>query len=595
MSGFGKFPIPGTAADQDADNENGNPGESGGRTGKAAQTAGTAIGPGPFTRPPATKKPSVMQILLADAERSHASLPPEEQRRRERNIQNATNTRQGIYDIETTAKKAKLDPEDLIAMGWYDADGKMTREGLNRLIASFFDASDIAAAYRAKRRRDEEAIAAAARPRTVLGDGMPVTPEILAGFEAPQMPYKDRYKGPPDDRMEFIRRAAWKYRKPVPKIKDPLKAVARSARPGHEDTTLIQKTYDEYLTRGRTLDTDYRNAAGIPVDFEIPITMFDFAAWLVTQKTLRKWAPATWRHYRAAVSVWVMTVYEHRDLDDFLLANADVYSYFDSHEERGRGAQADGEKREKRTSAKKKKFFPRDDLRAVIAQLTRRSRSKYAETLHHWLIAGIFTGLRPIEWRTTYIEEGIGEVSQDRYCWLYVLNAKATNGRANGILRTIDISTVSPTTLKSIRYMSEIGFRTYCESPEAYDYLQRSCAQLLTDSCKQAFRKKNLRYSLYSCRHQFIANCKSMMYSCEEISALAGHRDIMVAMEAYGRRQYGWPTEHLTYMPKPSPQDVHAITMFSMSKEKYMERYRNIVDKSGVGIPQAVIDDVEIR
>jgi len=119
----------------------------------------------------------------------------------------------------------------------------------------------------------------------------------------------------------------------------------------------------------------------------------------VTQKTLRKWAPATWRHYRAAVSVWVMTVYEHRYLDDFLLANADVYSYFDSHEERGRGAQADGEKREKRTSAKKKKFFPRDDLRAVIAQLTRRSRSKYAETLHHWLIAGIFTGLRPIEWR----------------------------------------------------------------------------------------------------------------------------------------------------------------------------------------------------
>src|SRR5690606_23192921 len=128
----------------------------------------------------------------------------------------------------------------------------------------------------AKRRRDEETAAAAARPRTVLGDGMPVTPDILAGVEAPQMPYKDRSQGPPDDRMECIRRVSWKYRKSVPKIEDPLKAVARSARPGHEDTTLIQKTYDEYLMRGRSLDTDYRNAAGIPVDFEIPITMFDF-------------------------------------------------------------------------------------------------------------------------------------------------------------------------------------------------------------------------------------------------------------------------------------------------------------------------------
>lgn len=593
MSGFGKFPIPGTAANPDTENEKGSRGENGAPADNASRIGKEAVGSGSFTRPPAKKPRSEMQEYLAEVERDYASMSPDERRQYDRRIQKLADSGQGAFDIEAMAKMGKLDPQDLIDIGWFGPDDKMTRGGLDRLVASIFDVTDVAAAYHAKRRRDEMAAAAAHRPRTVLGDGMPVTPEILAGFEAPQMPYKDRYKGPPEDRMEFIRRAAQRHRRPVPKIEDPLKPAGRSARPGYGHVTHTLQTRNEYMALGHSLDMEYRCAAGVPADLEIPITMFDFAAWLVTQKTLRKWTGATWRRYRAAVSIWVLTAYDFRDLDDFLLANADVYNQFDSYE--GGRVNTGGGKKEKRTSAKKKKFFPRDDLRAVIAQLMFRSTSKYAETLRHWLIAGVFTGLRPIEWRTTYIEEGIGEVSQDRYCWLYVLNAKATNARANGILRTIDISTVSPSTLESIRYMSEIGFKTYCEGPEAYDDLQKACSRLLSDSCRQAFRKKNLSYSLYSCRHQFIANCKALLYSCEEISALAGHRDIMVAMETYGRRQYGWPTDHLTYMPKPSPQDVRAITMFSTSREKYMERYKNMVDKTGVGVPQTIIDEVNIK
>src|SRR3546814_20992999 len=59
------------------------------------------------------------------------------------------------------------------------------------------------------------------------------------------------------------------------------------------------------------------------------------------------------------------------------------------------------------------------------------------QILMDWLVAGIWTGLRPAEWRSTDLEMREDPPAPfGRRAWLYVINAKATHGRGNGMIRS---------------------------------------------------------------------------------------------------------------------------------------------------------------
>src|SRR3546814_11558463 len=98
----------------------------------------------------------------------------------------------------------------------------------------------------------------------------------------------------------------------------------------------------------------------------------------------------------------------------------------------------------------------------------------------------MWTGLRPIEWRATDVEvRDDPTASHGHRAWLYVLNAKATNGRGNGVVRTIDLTGVSSETLEAIQRMSDRGARWLIEG--RYDTMQNQCSQRLYTLCERIF------------------------------------------------------------------------------------------------------------
>ncbi len=114
-----------------------------------------------------------------------------------------------------------------------------------------------------------------------------------------------------------------------------------------------------------------------------------------------------------------------------------------------------------------------------------------------------------------------------------MLNAKATNGRANGVVRTLDISEFNEGAIASVQRMSDKGLQAHAAG--RYREFQSNCAQTLYHACRKLWPRRKMHYALYSCRHQFIANHKALGLPNEEISALAGHRVDDTAVHNYAR------------------------------------------------------------
>ncbi|HDR9284708.1 TPA: site-specific integrase, partial [Burkholderia vietnamiensis] len=102
-------------------------------------------------------------------------------------------------------------------------------------------------------------------------------------------------------------------------------------------------------------------------------------------------------------------------------------------------------KRGTRTSATKQKGFKQADFDRFLAYLNANvGRHRFANALRTWLLASRITGLRPSEWE----HAGLAEIG-GRPC-LIVKNGKATNLRANGTFRTLDLSATSTADVQAV-------------------------------------------------------------------------------------------------------------------------------------------------
>src|SRR3546814_661458 len=209
------------------------------------------------------------------------------------------------------------------------------------------------------------------------------------------------------------------------------------------------------------------------------------------------------------------------------------------------------------------------------------------------MIAGINTGLRPGEWRLTSVVEGEKPMTQEPYIVLHVMNGKATNGRGGGVVRTLDITHMSPGVLNAIRRMSDIGFEAYQRGEDAYAEMQKRCSTLLSRACRRALGRGGNKYCLYSIRHQFISNAKGLNHSPEEISCMAGHHNVMVAMEHYGRKTTAWDSRDLLNFPKPIEAELKRMYRYTEAKAAHNVRYAGIVDSRNVGITDRMLTDLE--
>lgn len=262
------------------------------------------------------------------------------------------------------------------------------------------------------------------------------------------------------------------------------------------------------------------------------LTNSRFVAWLLSQR--ERYAPNTWRQYRAAVNFCLAP---HQNLDS---RNA-----LQSLQSTGLTG---GVRRSRRTSALKAKRLPAKDVEKLFAWFRSR-KPKYAALTCEWLTLGQLTGARPCEWYDARLQ-----INPNGTHYLRFRNAKATNGRGNGSTRTLQLEHWSEPTLAILQNF----IHTVQAAPnrEAFTALYNACRKTLYCATRDALGKRRIKHvTLYSGRHQFIANAKSSGLLLAEIAALVGHASDATASEHYGLKRHG----HGRIRVKPEPDEIATV------------------------------------
>jgi hypothetical protein len=151
--------------------------------------------------------------------------------------------------------------------------------------------------------------------------------------------------------------------------------------------------------------------------------------------------------------------------------------------------------------------------------------------------AAVPTGLRPCEWPRARF----GKSTRDGYCWMLVVeNAKATNGRANGPLRTLHWEELAPELVHDILAWIKIA------QDVDYDRRLNTIGHALWEITRALWPRRNEWPTLYSARHVAIAAWKAFyvrkgqspaerLEALAVIAALSGHGSDETASTHYAR------------------------------------------------------------
>lgn len=224
-----------------------------------------------------------------------------------------------------------------------------------------------------------------------------------------------------------------------------------------------------------------------------------------------------------------------------------------------------------RTSGAKLRFMPE----TLIPDLEMRAQShgrstKHLASLIAFLKANVLVGLRPIEWfdarfASYYPANELIQGASRRpkpVLALVVTNAKATFGRANGENRTILLHGASDEEIAWIvefqrivhafaaRYSRDVPVETI--SAEFFGQLQAA----MRGQLKRLEYPSSQMPTLYSTRHQAIANAKRSGLTDVEIAATFGHRSTETSKFHYGIRKKG----RGVFRFRPSPESMAAVS-----------------------------------
>ena len=400
--------------------------------------------------------------------------------------------------------------------------------------------------------------------------------------------YRASGRSGPDDAKVKAVRAARKQ-----KLVDRARALGRdpgaNSTPSVNGKTRSEATHKGYLERGQQLVKRYRKQAGLSTSNMLTVDPVHFVNWLFSIKPTV--TANAWRPYRQSAKAVLATI-PHDDTEKAIaMIDADITEAAETSTRdvpAKSSVTADGRRKLPRnTSARKEKRFPKRDFDKVVNYLKYFSKSKHADTLADWMIAGIATGLRPIEWQATDLEiKDDPESTFGRHVWLYVMNGKATNGRGNGAHRTIDLSGCQDETIAAVKRMSEIGMQWLVD--KVYDSMQSQCAQLLYSVSNKLFRshERDKIYALYSLRHQFVANAKTYQDPAS-ISAMCGHIVTDTAITNYGKKRSGWDPEDILDRAVPVPEEIATVRQ----QHKFFEDRIRLQQAAGILKPGMASDD----
>ena len=217
-----------------------------------------------------------------------------------------------------------------------------------------------------------------------------------------------------------------------------------------------------------------------------------------------------------------------------------------------------------KTSANKKKLITQKEEETLRESLYahRSQKQSWFRPLYAYFETILCTGMRPSEIPSAeFIEDGPlpPDIYLGDYPVLKVKNAKATNGRSFGVYRYVNISRLTKEQHLLIRIAIILGSKAIMPDGRAsksfndyYNSLRKAFARLVGAQLTQ----KSKGLSLYSLRHQCIADLKHADYQLSDIAAIVGHGSDVTATEHYGRRRVGRSRKGLS---QPNPVDAAKV------------------------------------
>lgn len=240
------------------------------------------------------------------------------------------------------------------------------------------------------------------------------------------------------------------------------------------------------------------------------------------------WAESTVRQYRAAIRYML-----DRDMPDGKEREMLVERL-----NKGPLPKTDGPKQ---TSARKRKSLKQGEFLMLMRHLEGSHRPD-DQLIRGLLAYGVALFLRPVEYLGAYV---VGNM-------LFVPNAKATNGRANGETRERSLDNMAPKAKASL--VKFLGH--FAESVEASESWKKFHNRLSSRLARICAGLRIRRVSFYTLRHVGMATAKTWM-TAQEVAAAAGHASVHTATSHYAKRRSGW--HGLKLAGKPSVASMERV------------------------------------
>lgn len=275
--------------------------------------------------------------------------------------------------------------------------------------------------------------------------------------------------------------------------------------------TRSDDTVAVYLQRAGQLISRMSRETGIAEP-----TLVDVVDWMLDRCTNK--SPATIRLYRSAMRCYIEQQYQLGAIseEEFNALTAALAVMRSTRIVK-----------EPNTSARKARSASLPIIRRLMNRLAG-IKSKYAELAARLFVSTVITGLRPVEWPTATLEK-----DPSGGAVLTVVNAKATNGRSFGSTRRLYIPEADVPVIEGTINALQEALKT-----ASWDKIYEGCRQVIRQAGVKT--SKGQAVTLYTARHQFIANMKNI-YSREEVALLAGHVSTETAAYHYGKRRSGHP------------------------------------------------------
>jgi|GEM_PF-4556320 len=355
----------------------------------------------------------------------------------------------------------------------------------------------------------------------------------------------------------------------------------------HDTFTRTPETEDAYIERSQKLLARHQLDTNSLWNQDPE----SFIVWIAAKRdTVSK---RTWRLYRSALRFY-FDVFGRNDLSERIAAMP-----------------IPDKQVPKRTSAKKKKTISDDHLKKLVAYMSLPNATETTTETLRFFLSSYMMGLRPSEWngvkligepKTDVILHGVSykkghqinllskkfgltigcEHNLDHLksvieaidiSKLVVNNKKVTNGRGNGPERHLLTPDFPPSDLV-VLLAHCLTTRHHADS-NTYSDFQKKCAQKLYSVSRKLWPKANQHISLYTARHQSIANCKKSGMPTNMIAALHGQISDRTCQEHYGKKANGY--EKRARIKSPQEQiDTVRIT----EKLNYLDKFGTETQRS---------------